>query len=71
MRNLEKIASREIEEALIADAENVGAWDEPIKMAASKSPRPDWYGKNDSRRADCGKEVEAQETNVVVRSVIE
>ncbi|HKP36329.1 MAG TPA: hypothetical protein VJT71_05685 [Pyrinomonadaceae bacterium] len=44
MRNLGKIPSRDIEEALIADADNVDAWDEPINVAASKSTRPDWYG---------------------------
>lgn len=45
MRNLEKIPSREIEEALIADADKVDAWDEPIKVAASNSPRSEWFGK--------------------------
>lgn len=65
MRNLEKIPSKEIEEALIADADKVDAWDGPIKVAAGKSPRPEWYGQNKTRvgmtLADCGNEVDTQE----------
>lgn len=46
MRNLEKSLSAEIDETLIADADNVDAWDEPTKVPASNSPRPEWYGRS-------------------------
>lgn len=75
MRNLEKIPSREIEDALIADADNVDAWDEPIKVAASKSPRPDWYEQYQIpvglTLADCGDEVNAEEVYRFIAAHVE
>lgn len=43
MRNLKKASNVDIERQLIADADNVDAWDAAIKVAPSTSPRPDWY----------------------------
>jgi hypothetical protein len=75
MRNLEKISSREIEEALIADADNVDSWDEPIKVAASKSPRPDWYRQQQIpvglTLVNCGDEVDAQEVYRFIAAHVE
>jgi hypothetical protein len=35
----------ELEEALLADAENPEAWEAPISVPPSRSPRPEWYGR--------------------------
>lgn len=43
MRNLKKASNVDIERQLIADADSVDAWDAAIKVAPSKSPRPEWY----------------------------
>jgi hypothetical protein len=74
MRNLGKIPSREVEEALIADGESVDAWDEPINVAASKSPRPDWYRRKEipigMTIENCGDDIDAQQLyNFVAESV--
>lgn len=45
MSSRKKISTAEIERSLINDADNVAAWDEPIKVSPSKSPRPEWYGR--------------------------
>jgi hypothetical protein len=37
-------SEREIRQKLIDDANNPHAWGEPIKVPASRSPRPEWYG---------------------------
>ena len=46
MRNLEKLSAAEIEDTLIADANDDTLWEQPVKVRASKSPRPNWYGQD-------------------------
>lgn len=45
MSSNKKTSSAEIERILIKDAGNVAAWEEPVKVAPSESPRPEWYGR--------------------------
>ncbi len=40
-----KLSDDEIKRRLIADADDPAAWDEPITVPASRSPRPAWYGR--------------------------
>jgi hypothetical protein len=46
MRNRKKISTAEIERSLIDDADNADAWEAPIKVSASESSRPQWYGRS-------------------------
>ena len=41
----ERTSDMEIEEGLLADAENPEAWEAPIRVPPSHSPRPEWYGR--------------------------
>jgi hypothetical protein len=55
MSTRRKPSAKEIERSLIADADNPDAWEEPITVPASSSPRPSWYDgakKAPSRRAE-------------------
>jgi hypothetical protein len=64
MRNLKEISSVEIERELMVDADNVEAWESPIKVPPSSSPRPEWYGHKipiGITVADCEGEVDAQQ----------
>src|SRR6185312_17342119 len=73
MRNLQKIPSTEIEKALIAEADNVDAWDEPITVGASSSPRPEWYGKQIAigmSVSSCGTHIEAHEVYDFIASKV-
>ena len=45
MSSLKKPSTSEIERSLIEDADNGGAWEAPIKVPSSNSPRPEWYGR--------------------------
>ena len=45
MSSRKKISTAEIERSLIEDADNDRAWEAPIKVPASESPRPEWYGR--------------------------
>ncbi|MFL6247602.1 MAG: hypothetical protein ACJ74H_16375 [Thermoanaerobaculia bacterium] len=40
-----KDSNKVIERALIADADNPDAWEEPISVPASDAPRPSWHGR--------------------------
>ena len=64
MRNLNKISRAGIERGLMADADNADAWEAPITVSPSVSPRPEWYGNKipiGITLVDCGDEVDAQE----------
>jgi hypothetical protein len=39
-----KASEKEIKLRLIDDAKNPDAWGKPIRVAASRAPRPEWYG---------------------------
>jgi hypothetical protein len=43
MSSRKKISTANIERGLIGDADAVDAWEAPIKVPASNSPRPEWY----------------------------
>ena len=43
MKAGKKISTSEVKRKLIADADNPGAWDEPIKVPPSRAARPEWY----------------------------
>ena len=45
MKGKKQTSEAEIERQLTADADNPDAWEEPITVAASTSPRPHWYGR--------------------------
>ncbi|HUP61714.1 MAG TPA: hypothetical protein VNA69_14985 [Thermoanaerobaculia bacterium] len=45
MSTRKKLSEEEIKRKLVADAENPTAWDPPITVPASRSPRPAWYGR--------------------------
>jgi hypothetical protein len=51
MSTRKKPLSGDIERALIKDADNPDAWEEPITVKGSASPRPSWYGKHRSQPA--------------------
>jgi hypothetical protein len=72
MRELKKISTAEVEADLMADADNVDAWDALIKVPASNLPRPAWYRRNETpvgmTLADCGDEVDAQELYLFIAS---
>jgi hypothetical protein len=40
-----RISDAEIEKDLVADGENPAAWEPPIRVLPSRSPRPAWYGR--------------------------
>ena len=44
MKGRKKLAESELKRNLIADADNLEAWEEPFTVPASDSPRPKWYG---------------------------
>ena len=46
MKNKKQVSETEIERQLIADADNPDAWEEPITVPSSASPRPAWYGRS-------------------------
>ena len=41
-----KKLSEDVKRRLIADAENPDAWEKPIAVPPSRSPRPAWYGRS-------------------------
>jgi hypothetical protein len=41
-----KLSDEEIKRKLIRDASQPGAWDSPVLVPASRSPRPVWYGRS-------------------------
>jgi hypothetical protein len=45
MSSRNKLSDEQIKRALIADAENPKAWEAPISVGPSTSPRPEWYGR--------------------------
>ena len=45
MSRRKKISTAQVERSLIDDANNVDAWEAPIAVAPSKSPRPESYGR--------------------------
>jgi hypothetical protein len=45
MKAPKKISEAEIEQQLIADAEDPDAWEAPITVPATHAPRPKWYGR--------------------------
>jgi len=45
MSSSKKISEEKIERQLIADAENPQAWESPIRVPPSRSPRPAWFGR--------------------------
>lgn len=64
MRNLSKISRVGVERELMSDADDVDAWESPIKVPPSSSPRPEGYGNKipiGITLANCGGEVDAQE----------
>jgi hypothetical protein len=38
-----RLTDSEVERVLVADAENPDAWEDPITVSSSTSPRPSWY----------------------------
>src|SRR5205807_10529148 len=72
MRELKKISTTEIERVLLADADNMDAWEAPITVARSSGPRPEWYGRKELaigiRVADCGNQVDAQQVYDLIAS---
>lgn len=46
MSTRKKLSEEEIKRKLIADAEDPTAWEKPIAVRASRSPRPAWYGRS-------------------------
>jgi hypothetical protein len=40
-----KDSEKEIRLKLIKDAKNSDAWEKPIRVQASRAPRPEWYGR--------------------------
>ncbi len=59
MTTRKKLSDVEIERKLIADAANPSAWEAPITVPASRSPRPQWYGR--SKRLAVGANSESLE----------
>ena len=45
MKARKKISEAEIEQELIADAEDPDAWEAPITVPATPAPRRKWYGR--------------------------
>lgn len=45
MSGRKKISEKELKLRLIQDAKNPEAWEGPVKVPASRRPRPDWYGR--------------------------
>jgi len=45
MKSKKQASEAEIERQLIADTDNPDAWEEPITVPSSTSPRPHWYGR--------------------------
>jgi len=41
-----KLSDEQIKRRLISDAEKAGAWEAPIRVPPSRSPRPAWYGRS-------------------------
>jgi hypothetical protein len=52
MRNLKRSPIGDVERSLIAEADNVDAWEPPVSVAPSKSPRPEWYTQESAVGAD-------------------
>ena len=46
MKARKKISEAEIEQQLIADAEDPDAWEAPIAVPATRAPRPKLYGRS-------------------------
>jgi hypothetical protein len=46
MSSRKKNSTADIERRLIGEADVVDAWETPIKVPASNSPRPEWYRRN-------------------------
>lgn len=44
--NLKEIPVAEIERGLIAETDNDEAWEAPVDVGRSNSPRPEWYGRS-------------------------
>ena len=61
-----------IERVLLADADNMDAWEAPITVARSSGPRPEWYGRKEIAIgisvADCGNQVDAQQVYDLIAS---
>src|SRR5437879_5035060 len=72
MRELKKISTTEVERVLLADADNMDAWEAPITVARSSGPRPEWYGRKEIAIgisvADCGNQVDAQQVYDLIAS---
>jgi len=72
MRELKKISTTEVERVLMADADNIDAWEEAITVPPTSSPRPAWYGQKEiaigMTVANCGSQVNAQQVYDFVAS---
>ena len=65
MSNLKTLPTTDIETELIAQADDPDAWEEPVRVPPSSSPRPAWYGRAkiplEITLANCGEFVNADE----------
>jgi len=65
MRELKKISTTEVERALMADADDIDAWEAPIHVPPTSGPRPEWYGRKEIAIGmsveDRGNQVDAQQ----------
>src|SRR5438132_6243145 len=72
MRDLKKISTTEVERVLMADADNIDAWEAPITVPPSSGPRPEWYWQKEigigMSVASCGNQVDAQQVYDFVAS---